>query len=91
MLLLGDMPILKASKVLRCNEKALIRVLRYWVGKAVAEDDLSRVRRLSITVKAKLCSSDLSAAYRSGIQFCFPGARRTVDKFHVKTDAGRNG
>ncbi len=29
-------------------------------------------------------SSDMSKAYRSGIQFCFPKAKHTIDKFHVK-------
>lgn len=34
--------------------------------------------------KIAIASSDMSAAYRSGLQFCFPNARHTVDKFHVK-------
>lgn len=132
MLILADMPILKASQILRCNEKSLTRILRYWVGKAVEEDDLKEVRNIAIdetsfkkgqsyvTVvvdaekhrvidveegrseqqvidfsykleqkggaceKIKFVSSDLSAAYRAGIQFCFPEAKHTVDKFHVK-------
>jgi transposase len=48
MLILADMPILKASKVLRCNEKSLTRMMRYWVQKAVDSDDLSQVTALSI-------------------------------------------
>ena len=132
MLVLSDMPILKASRLLRCNEKSLVRILRYWVGKAVAEDDLSEVESLSIdetsfkrgqsyvtvVVDAKArrvidvekgrkeetviafsekleakggdsarimtVSSDMARAYRSGIEFCFPNARHTIDKFHVK-------
>lgn len=132
MLILADMPILKASKLLRCGEKALTKILRYWVGKAVDEDDLSKVEQLSIdetsfkrghsyvTVvidakerrvidvepnrgeqqvidfsykleekggsceKIRFVSSDLSPSYRAGIQFCFPMAKHTVDKFHVK-------
>lgn len=32
----------------------------------------------------RFASSDMAAAYRSGIQFCFPNAQHTVDKFHVK-------
>jgi len=35
MLILADMPILKASQALRCNEKSLTRMMRYWVQKAV--------------------------------------------------------
>lgn len=132
LLILSDMPILKASKLLRCNEKSLTRILRYWVNKAVEEDDLSKVNSIStdetsfkkgqsyVTVvidankrrvidveegrgeqqvidfsyklekkggecaKIKYASSDLSAAYRSGIQHCFPKAKHPVDKFHVK-------
>ena len=132
MLILADMPILKASKVLRCNEKALTRILRYWVQKAVDEDDLQEVRSIAadetsfkrgqsyVTViidaaqrrvidvedgraaeqiidfsykleekggnceKISFVSSDLSTAYRLGFQFCFPNAKHTVDKFHVK-------
>lgn len=132
MLLLADMPILKASKILRCNEKSLTRILHYWVGEAVETDDLSDVRSLSIdetsfkrgqsyvTVvidankrrvidveegrgeqqvvdfsyqlekkggaceKIRFVNSDLSPAYRTGIQFSFPEAKHTVDKFHVK-------
>lgn len=132
MLIIADMPILKASKLLRCNEKSLTRIMRYWVGKAVSEDNLEEVKSLAIdetsfkrgqsyvTVvidaekrrvidveegrgeqqvidfsyklekKGGSCnnisyvSSDLSAAYRSGIRFCFPQTNHTVDKFHVK-------
>jgi Transposase and inactivated derivatives len=132
MLILADMPILKASKLLRCNEKSLVRILRYWVNRAVEADDLSKVESLSIDetsfkrgqsyvtviidaakrrvidvergrseetvidfsykLEAKggdceritFACSDMSKAYRSGIQFCFPKAKHTVDKFHVK-------
>ena len=132
MLILADMPILKASKLLRCNEKSLTRILRYWVQKAVDEDELQDVRSIAadetsfkrgqsyVTVivdaekrrvidvedgrsaqqiidfsykleekggscgEVKYVSSDLSSAYRAGFQFCFPNAKHTVDKFHVK-------
>lgn len=132
MLILADMPILKASKALRCNEKSLVVIMRYWVKKAVNEDDLSSVESLSIdetsfkrgqsyvtviidAAKRRVidveqgrseetvidfsykllekggdcenilfASSDMSKAYRSGIQFCFPKAKHTIDKFHVK-------
>lgn len=132
MLILADMPILKASKLLRCNEKSLVRIMRHWVNKAVNEDDLSTITSLSIdetsfkrgqsyvtvvidaaarrvidvepgrsekTVidfsykleekggaceKISFVSSDMARAYRSGIQFCFPNAKHTIDKFHVK-------
>lgn len=132
MLVLMDMPISKAGALMRCNEKSLTRIMRYWVGKAVAEDDLSGVTRLNIdetsfkrgqsyvtviidamarrvidvekgrkeqTVidfsyklegKGGDCNaisyvgSDMARAYRSGISFCFPNAKHTIDKFHVK-------
>lgn len=132
MLIMTDMPILKASKLLRCGEKALTKILRYWVKKAVDEDDLSKTEQLSIDetsfkrgqsyvtvvidakerrvidvepnrgeqqviefsykleekggdcTKIQFVSSDLSPAYRAGIQHCFPNAKHTVDKFHVK-------
>lgn len=47
MLVLADMPILRASKLLRCNEKSLTKILRYWVEKAVSEDDLGEVRSIA--------------------------------------------
>ena len=132
MLILADMPILKASKLLRCNEKSLVRILRYWVNKAVDEDDLSGVTALSVdetsfkrgqsyvtvivdanarrvidveqgrndqTVidfsyklmekggdceKIKFATLDMSKAYMNGMQECFPYAKLTIDKFHVK-------
>ena len=132
MLILADMPILRASKLLRCNEKSLVRIMRHWVNRAVDEDDLSHVTALSIdetsfkrsqsyvtviidaearrvidveegrkeqTVinfsyklekkngsceKIRFATSDMSKAYLSGIQECFPYAKLTIDKFHVK-------
>ncbi len=132
MLILADMPILKASKVLRCNEKSLTRMMRYWVNEAVDADDLSQVTALSIdetsfkrghsyvtvivdaaarrvidveegrsdqTVidfsykleakggsceKVSFVTSDMSRAYMNGVQECFPSAKLTIDKFHVK-------
>jgi transposase len=34
--------------------------------------------------KIHSASSDMSSTYCAGIQFCFPNAKHTVDKFHVK-------
>lgn len=34
--------------------------------------------------KISFASSDMSSAYKAGIQFCFPNAKHTIDKFHVK-------
>ena len=132
MLILADMPVLKASKLLRCNEKSLTRIMRYWVNKAVNKENLSKVTALSIdetsfkrgqsyvtvivdaearrvidveegrnnqTVidfsykletkggsceKIAFVTSDMSKAFINGVQECFPNAKLTVDKFHVK-------
>jgi transposase len=48
MLIMADMPIAKASALLRCNEKSLTKVLRYWVNKAVDEMDLADVLMLAL-------------------------------------------
>lgn len=48
MMLLADMPIRKASKALKCNEKSLVKMLRYWVSDAVERDDLSKVESISV-------------------------------------------
>ena len=132
MLLLADMPVRKTSQLLKCNEKSLARIMRYWVQKAVDEDNLSNTRYLSIdetsfkkkqtyvTViidgdarrvidveqgrgheaieefsyklekkggdcsKIKYVTSDMSKAYRMGIELCFPQAEQVIDRFHVK-------
>lgn len=47
-IILADMPILKASKLLRCNEKSLVSIMKYWVNEAVNRDDLSKVTALGI-------------------------------------------
>lgn len=48
MLLLADMPRAKASKALRCNEKALASILNYWVDNAVESRALDDVTMLAI-------------------------------------------
>jgi transposase len=47
-IILADMPVLKASKLLRCNEKSLVSIMKYWVNEAVNRDDLSKVMALGI-------------------------------------------
>jgi len=132
MLVMMDMPILKASQLLRCNEKSLVRILRYWVNKAVDEDDLSGVTAISVDetsfkrgqsyvtvivdatarrvidveegrndrtvidfsckleekggscTEVRFATMDISQAYMSGVRECFPYAKLTIDKFHVK-------
>ena len=48
MMLLADAPIAKAAQWLRCDEKAMTKILRYWVNKAVDAMDLSDVINLAV-------------------------------------------
>jgi transposase len=132
MLLVESMPVENARKLLRISHTSATRILRYWVFKAVKEDDLSEVYALCIdetsfkrgqsyvTVisdaaarrvvyadegrsaanveafslqliekggdcgKIRQVACDMSAAYMSGVDLCFPMATVTIDRFHVK-------
>lgn len=132
MLLMQSMPIEQARKLLRVSYTAMHRILRYWVNKAVENDDLSKVQAICVdetsflrgqsyvTVvsdamarrvidvefgrdadtidifseklekkggsceKIKVFVSDMTSAYLSGRDLCFPKALQIVDKFHVK-------
>lgn len=132
MLLMTDMPVLKVSRVMRCSHTALTAILRYWVEKAVAEDDLSEVESLCVDETShrrgqryvtviidsekrrvidveegrnaqavenfshkleskggdcnhiKAMVSDISKAYLTAREICFPNAQSVIDKFHVK-------
>ena len=48
MLILADMPVRKTAALLRCDEKSLTSILRYWVNKAVDSMDLKEVALLAI-------------------------------------------
>lgn len=48
MLILADMPIAKTSALLRCDEKSLVKIMRYWINKAVDSMDLKDVAMLAI-------------------------------------------
>ena len=48
MLILQDAPIAKAAEWLRCDEKSLTKILRYWVKKAVDGMSLDDVIKLAI-------------------------------------------
>jgi len=48
MLIMADMPIARTAALLRCDEKSLTKILRYWVGKAVDNMDLADVAMLAI-------------------------------------------
>jgi len=132
MLLVQSMPVENARKLLRISHTSATGILRYWVFKAVKEDDLSGVRAICIdetsfkrgqryvtvisdakarrviyadegrgagnveTFSAQLIEKggdcekirqvacDMSAAYMSGVDLCFPKAIVTIDRFHVK-------
>lgn len=132
MLLMKSMPIENARILMRISHTSMTSILRYWVLKAVNEDDLSGVRAICVdetsfrkgqsyvTIvsdatarrvidveegrssdaivsfscklenkggdcnKIKHFVSDMSKAYISGKEFCFPKATLTIVKFHVK-------
>jgi transposase len=48
MMLLPDLPVAKASTLLRCDEKSLVKIMRYWVNKAVESMDLGDVVALAM-------------------------------------------
>ncbi len=48
MLVIMDMLIWKVSRMLICNEKSLVCILRYWIDKALKEDNLEDVKHLAI-------------------------------------------
>jgi transposase len=48
MLILADMPIAKAAALLRCDEKSLVKIMRYWINKAVDAMDLRDAAMLAI-------------------------------------------
>ena len=132
MLLVQSMPVNQARKLLQISHTSLTAIMRYWVHKAVEEEDLSGVRSICVdetsfkkgqsyvtiisdagkrrvidvedgrdaaTVekfsykleakggdcgKIRTYISDMSAAYESARDMCFPNATQVIDKFHVK-------
>jgi transposase len=48
MMVLADAPVAKTAEWLRCDEKSLTKILRYWVNKAVDGMDLSEIAELAI-------------------------------------------
>jgi transposase len=48
MLLLPDMPVSKLAEALRCDEKSLASILKYWKNKSVDSTDLSDVDSLAL-------------------------------------------
>ena len=48
MLIMADMPISKTAALLRCDEKALVSIMKYWVNKAIDNRKLNEVTALAI-------------------------------------------
>ena len=48
MMIMADMPIAKTAALLRCDEKSLSKIMRYWVNKAVDGMSLAEVVKLAI-------------------------------------------
>lgn len=48
MLIMANMPIAKAARALRCDEKSLTNILNYWIRKAVSERSLADVKSIAI-------------------------------------------
>lgn len=48
MLLLADVPVARAARILRCDEKSLTSILHYWVNQAVDKKRLDDVTNLAI-------------------------------------------
>ena len=48
MMIMADMPRSKAAQILRCDEKSMANILKYWVDKAVDARTLKEVTKLAI-------------------------------------------
>jgi transposase len=84
MLILADMSIYKTAKLLRCNEKSLVKICKYWVDKAVDSTNLKDVAMLAIDETSfkkghKYVTVIIDAATRAVI-----GVERGRDKEAIK-------
>ena len=48
MLLMKSMPVEKARKLLRASHTSMTRMLKYWINKAVDEDDMNGVSAICV-------------------------------------------
>lgn len=92
MMVLKDAPIAKAAKWLRCDEKSLTKILRFWVNKAVDGMDLSDVAKLAIDETSfkrghKYVTLIIDAAKRRVIDVEEGRDSGTVTKFAEKLSA----
>lgn len=96
MLIMASMPIAKAAKALRCDEKSLTNILNYWVEKAVDERKLDDVKNLAIDETSFKKGHDyvtviIDAAKRAVIDVEQGKDASTVEKFAEKlTEKGGN-
>ena len=91
MLLLESMPVARAAKVLRCNEKALTNIMKYWVKKADSERDLSKTASIAIDETSNKRGHDyvtlvIDAASRAVIDVEEGKDKSTVEKFSKKLE-----
>ncbi len=89
MLIMADMPIAKAGRVLRCDEKSLTNILNYWVEKAVDERSLADVKSIAVDETSFKKGHDyvtvvIDAAERAVIDVEPGKDKSTVEKFTDK-------
>jgi transposase len=96
MLVLADMPVAKTAALLRCDEKSLVKIMRYWINKAVDGMDLKEVALLAIDETSfkrghKYVTLIIDAAKRRVLDVEEGRDMETVKKFAAKlADKGGN-
>lgn len=91
MLLLESMPVARAARVLRCDEKSLTNIMKYWVKKADSERDLSKTESIAIDETSNKKGHDyvtliIDAATRAVIDVEEGKDKSTVEKFRKKLE-----
>jgi transposase len=92
MLILADMPVRKTAALLRCNEKALTSIVRYWVNKAVDSMDLKETAMLAIDETSfkrghKYVTVIIEAAKRRVIDVEKDRDTKSIERFAEKLSA----
>lgn len=80
MMILADAPIAKAAQWLRCDEKSLVKIMRFWVNKAVNGMNLCDVAMLAID------ETSFKRGYRY-VTLVVDAAKRSV----IDVEEGRDG
>lgn len=91
MLLLESMPVARAARVLRCDEKSLTNIMKYWVKKADSARDLSETTSIAIDETSNKKGHDyvtlvIDAATRAVIDVEEGKDKSTVEKFKKKLE-----